>query len=146
MAAGEDQPQPIVADPALVLALVFNCAVHRSDLLQLLLADPRPAQPIEGAVAGGDPQPPARVLRDAVLRPALEGPCERVLGTLLGQVPVPGDTNEIGDNASPLFPERFADRLLRIAYTTQTGLTSTVPNSAAGFREANSSASSKSSH
>src|SRR5262249_57850881 len=100
--------------------------------LQLALAHPRPAQPVEGAVARGYLQPAAGVVRNAVARPPLQRLGERVLGALLGKVPIAGDADQMRDHPPPLPAEGVAYRLLCV-HVIQTGLTSTVPNSAAGF-------------
>src|SRR5262245_35614382 len=145
MATREDQAQAIILDPALVVLLFFVLAHRLADLLQFVLADARAAQAIEGAVACSHLQPAARVFRDALAGPPLQRSRERVLGAVLGEVPVAGDADQMRDHTPPFGAERVADRLLG-AHSTHRGLTSTVPNSAAGFRAANSSASSRSSH
>src|SRR5262249_34996218 len=145
VAAGEDQAQAVILDPALVVLVFFVFAHRLADLLQLVLADARAPEAVEGSVACGHLQPAAGVCRDAVAPPALQRPRERILGALLGEVPVARDADQVRDHPPPFGAEGVADRLLG-AHPTQTGLTSTVPNSLAGFRAANSSASSRSSH
>src|SRR5215470_17326585 len=112
MAAGEDQAEPVVVDPALVVVLGFVFAHRLTDLSQLVLADASAAEAIEGTVARGHLQPAARVVRDAVARPPLQRSRERVLGTLLRKVPIARDADQIRDHPPPLRAESVTDGLL----------------------------------
>ena len=117
VAAGEHQPQPVVGDPAVVgLHLERRTRIRlnrqRGDLAELGRPDRPAAQHVDGPVAGRRGQPGPRPPRNAVARPALQGRGERVLGALLGQVPVAGDPDERGHDPAPLLPERGVDRRL----------------------------------
>ena len=114
VAAGEHQPQPVVRNPAVVgLHLERRTRIRlnrqRGDLAELGRPDRPAAQHVDGPVAGRRGQPGPRPPRNAVTRPALQGRGERVLGALLGQVPVAGDPDERGHHPAPLFPERGVD-------------------------------------
>jgi hypothetical protein len=151
MAAREHQPETIIADAVLRSALTVRFPVtvaerRHGDLLELRTTGARPPHPIDGPVAGGGLQPAGRTDRNAIPWPALERLGERVLGTLLGQVPVAGDPDEMRDDASPLGPKRIVDRGPSRVQICQIGLTSIVPMLAAGFFDATSMASSKSLH
>src|ERR1019366_417564 len=129
MAAGEHQSQPVVADTALVVVVFvgrFADCCHRC-FLELGVADRVPAQTVICPIASGRLEPAARARRDPVARPALKGPGERILRTLLSQVPVAGDANQVRDYPPPLRTERLRDRSLRSRYISHTGLTSIVP-------------------
>ncbi len=82
---------------------------------QLALADPVPAEPVEGLAAGGGGQPAARVGGHAVARPVLDRLDERVLHGVLGQAEVPGPRGQRGPDPGRLLPvcalERFRGRL-----------------------------------
>ena len=68
MAAGEDQPQPLVGD--LVRRRLVRVAGQHGELAQLGRARRVAAQPVGRAVAGRRGEPGARAARDAVARPA----------------------------------------------------------------------------
>src|SRR5262249_46971307 len=69
-----------------------------------------------------------------------------VLGALLGEVPVAGHADEVGDDPAPVGPERLVDGGLRVAHISQIGRTSTAPTLTIGTLEATSTASSRSRH
>src|SRR2546426_7114752 len=144
MTAGEDQAQPVVGDTAVVAAQVA-WGLGRGRLLLLGRPGPGPAQLVEHPVAGRGGEPGAGIARDAVVTPTLQRPGEGVLGALLGQIPVPGQPDERGYDASPLGPEGAGDGRLRVCgYISQIGLTSIVPTLAPGILDATSMASSRS--
>src|SRR5262249_23002752 len=119
---------------------------HRvTDLSQLVLAHARSAQPVEGSVARSHLQPATGVVRDTVARPPLQRSGERILGALLRELPVTGDADQIGGDLPPFVAEGIRNGLFGV-HPAHTGLTSTVPTSAAAFSAAISSASSRSSH
>ncbi len=137
VAAGEDQPEAVVDDAALVGTPVVGTAsvvvvvgggpgaLVRPDVVRRHRDHPgrgRPrrvvAQPVDGPVAGGGREPGPRTAGDAVARPAFQGPGEGVLGALLGQVPVARRPDEGGDDTTPLLPERSGDRDSRPRPTT----------------------------
>ena len=73
--------------------------------------------------------------------------CQRegVLRALLGQVPVTGDPDEGGHDATPLVTKGTSDRGRHVCgYISQIGLTSIEPCSAPGIFDATSMASSRS--
>src|SRR5262249_38859337 len=99
---------------------------------RLGLSDRGASQAVERAVARGHLQPAAGVLRDPVARPPLQRSSECILGAFLREVPIAGDADQVRDDPPPLRAEGVAHRLFGV-HAPQTGLTSTVPNSAAGF-------------
>jgi hypothetical protein len=92
VAAGEDQPQPIVGKAALAPQAhgrLRSCGQEAAfDLDELLRVAAGAAQPVEGAVARGRRDPGPRVGRDPVARPCLQGGDEGVGDGLLGCVEV----------------------------------------------------------
>ena len=135
--AGEDQAQqlvvglpvgsPAVGAVALGLGVAMALAGRRGRAIgagrrvgdgeqgQLALAEPVPAEPVEGLAAGGGGQPAARVGGHAVARPVLDRLDERVLHRVLGQAEVPGPRGQRGPDPGRLLPvcalERFRGRL-----------------------------------
>jgi hypothetical protein len=109
VAAGEDQPEPVVHDPALVRGSggepAFVLVGEHGGLPQLRGLDLSAAQHVERAVARGRGEPGGRIARDPGGRPVLEGLRERVLHALLGQVPVAGQPDQPGHEAAPLLGE-----------------------------------------
>ncbi len=79
----------------------------------------------------------------AVATPSLEGARKRVLGALLGQVPVAGQRDQGRDDPAPLGREGLLERA-RGVYISQTGLTSIAPKLDAGTAAATAIASSRS--
>ena len=144
MTAREDQPQPVVRDPAVVNAW-FPRERQDRDLLQLGRARRGAAEPIERPVACRRGQPRTRIAGDAVARPAFQRPRDGILRTLLRDVPIAGQADQGRDDAAPLLTERPGDRGLDgLGYISQIGLTSTVPTRAPGILAAISMASSRS--
>src|SRR4051794_13857612 len=150
MAAGEDQPQPVVANAAVVVVVVgpvvwvLGQRRHR-DLLHLGALGRAAAQPVDRAVARRRREPRAGTARNAIARPALQRQCEGVLRTFLCEVPVAGHPDQGRENAPPFVAERVGDRRLDAGghSSSQSGLTSIVPNLAAGCLAATSIASSR---
>ena len=120
MAAGEDQPQPIVgdrhrrppSDPARWPRSSDSIAASRAERLGLLDQPLSPAEPIDGPVAGGRRDPRARVVRHAPRRPGLQRADERVLDGLLGEVEVAGHPDERRDRPALLLAEQAVDDLV----------------------------------
>ena len=120
MAAGEDQPQPVVGELAAAVTVVPTRgrpggaatarAGQRRHLVQLGRLGAAAAQPVQGAVTGHRGQPGAGPARDPVPRPAPHRLGERVLGTVLGEIPVTGRPDQGGHHPSPLLVERRGDR------------------------------------
>ena len=125
VAAGEDQPQPVVTDAALVAVARVDRAREHRHLLELGGPGRGAAQPVDGAVARGRREPRAGIARDAVARPAFEREGEGVLRALLGEVPVARHPDEGGDDLAPLVAECCRDGGLDVGdYISQIGLTS----------------------
>ena len=109
MAAGEDQPQPVVREPDSP-ASPGPASVVLDEQRQ------RPAQRRLAAGAGRGRgaarrgQPGAGLRRDAALRPGREGRGVRVLDALLGEVEVAGDAHRRGEHEGPLATVRVGHR------------------------------------
>ena len=134
MAAGEDQPEPVVLDDA---GRLVGCVVgdHEGRLV-LGVAVGLAADPVDGPVAGGRGQPAAGVGRYAVDRPLLDGGQERLAGRLLGDVDVAEAADQRGDDPAVLLAvdpldRGRADRVESIRTVTAgsawNGRTSTLP-------------------
>jgi hypothetical protein len=120
MAAGEDEPETVIADAAAVAAGLRQVPARQigasrlqpGRLAQLGGLVRAAAQHVDRAVTGGGGQPGAGTGGHAVALPRLQGAGERVLRALLGQVPVAGDRDQRGDDLAPLGLEGGADRRL----------------------------------
>lgn len=115
MAAGEDEPEPVVLDPAVfAVSTVDGCWFVRDRQPRRFPEFARSRggapDPVDGTVAGGGGEPCSGVLGHAVARPGAHGERECVLGAFLGQVPVAGDADEGGHDGAPLVAERLRDR------------------------------------
>lgn len=98
MAAGEDQPQQVVADIVVrealgVVALHVGSVQRQFDAEFILLARVQLAlaDVVDAAVPSRGHQPGGRVVRHALARPALQRGEEYVLRQFLGSVDVAGD-------------------------------------------------------
>jgi hypothetical protein len=108
MAAGEEQPQPVVRQRRLDGG--FGWTGHQSlELAELLLVAALAAKTVDRAVARRAHDPGAGVVREAVARPALERRHKRLLDRVLGEVEVAEDADQGGDRTSRLAPERALD-------------------------------------
>ena len=65
---------------------VVQCPAHLGELAGVGLL---PTHQVDGPVLGGGHEPGARIVRDARLRPPLQGHHQRVLGQLFGDAHVP---------------------------------------------------------
>src|SRR5664280_3133601 len=120
---------------------------HRRHLPELLLTFRGPTEPIDRSVGCRCRQPAARILWDAVSPPANNCQRERVLGALLGDIPVTGPPDQGRDDATPLLAKHLRDRGLNVGrHISQIGLTSIDPWRAPGIFDATSMASSRSLH
>ena len=100
MAAGEHELQALVRD--LAVARVGRHGLHRGHLPQPRRLGRRAAHPVDGPVTCRGGEPRERLIGHARLRPLLERPRERVLGALLGQVPVAaGEPDHGGHDPAP---------------------------------------------
>jgi len=145
VAAGEQQPQPIVADAALLTEWLLRLGEGHRNPLVLLALGRAPPQAIDGPVPSDGRDPGTRILRNSVTPPPFEGRAEGVLRALLGKVPVVGEADQGRDDPSPFGPEGLGDRRFdAVGYISQIGLTSIVPARAPGTLDAISIASSRS--
>jgi hypothetical protein len=138
VAAGEDQPQPLVAHRPLLDRLVAG--VQERGLGVPVVARGLAAEPAIAALRGRD-DPAGRARRHAGLRPALQRPRERVLNRLLGDVDVTEHAHEHGDRATVLLAEDTLDLLLHQSWNGRTSTGSVV---ASASRRPHSSAASRS--
>jgi hypothetical protein len=120
VAAGEDQPKPVVGHLVIGLRLLGvdllgpgGKSLQALEHLLLHLKRPLAPQPVDRLVAADPGDPGARVVRDAVCRPALERDDERLLDRLLGEVEVAEDPDQARDRPSRLVPEQAVDELIR---------------------------------
>jgi hypothetical protein len=113
VAAGEDQPEPVVWDAAVVCVVRVVGETRDRGLPELRFAGRGPAHRIDGSVSRGRPEPGGRAGGDPIARPPLQRFGEGVLGALLGQIPIAGHADQIGDDSSPLRAERLGHRRLR---------------------------------
>jgi hypothetical protein len=159
VAAGEDQPQPVVDDRALVIhrrLLVLGVQAHQlGKAVGAVGHRPVPAQAVDRPPPGGGGDPRPRVGRDAVAPPLRDGGLERVLHRVLGQLEVADLADQRGEDDRALLAERAGDGVrdrIRPAHTREnspagiTGRTSIVPQRAIGSSAACASASSRSAH
>jgi len=111
MAAGEDQPQPLVRELVGDIRLPAPTAqrLERLELAALGRERLLPADAVDRLVARDAGDPGAGVVGNAVARPALEGDYERLLDRLLGEVEVAEDPDERRDRPSRLEPEQAVD-------------------------------------
>jgi hypothetical protein len=117
MAAGEDQPQPVVLQELVVLVGgVGGLVVEPGRQLAKGGVEPGPPpQPVDGLEAAGRDQPGARVGRQAVARPLRQRRRERVLERLLGQVEVAEHPDQGGQDPARLGPVEALDLRSRAA-------------------------------
>ena len=148
MAAGEDEPEPVVREGVFFLVVALGLqGGELGDGLALLGHPAVPAEPVDGSVPGGHREPGAGIGRQPVAGPALQRDDERLLDGLLGEVEVAGEPDERRDRPSAFFAEQAVDDTLRRidAYSnSMTGRTSMDPPFAAGILAAHSMASSRS--
>ena len=111
MAAGENEPQPVVLHGPNLLGRVAieGLRAHHGRLAEQLPLSCRAAQTIDGAIPCSGRDPAAWVWRQAVDRPALKGDRERVLDSILGDVDVAEAPDESGDGSTGLLAEDPAD-------------------------------------
>ena len=131
MAAGEDQPEPIVRDGAVVDLVLLAQGHERLELAHLVLEPAGPPDPVDGLVPGRGRDPRAGVARQPALRPDLERDQERVLDGLLGEVEVAEDADERRDRPSRLLAEQAVDSLGRRGYRRASAAFECAPEPAA---------------
>jgi hypothetical protein len=111
VAAGEDQPEPVVGDAAHV-GLVSSERLERferAELCRLLTQDLCTPQSVDRAVARGRRDPRAGVVGDPAFGPHPHRLRERVLHRVLGQVEVAQDADHRRDRPALLGPEQAVD-------------------------------------
>jgi hypothetical protein len=135
VAAGEDQPEPVVGDRVGLHGILGPQRLEAGQGLAFLGQAAISAQPVDGPVPGGGGDPRPRPVGDALPGPPLHGHHEGVLDGLLGQVEVAEDADEGCDRPSLLLAEQAVDDLARVGlgngYSSpgigMTGRTSTDP-------------------
>jgi hypothetical protein len=111
VAAGEDEAKPVVLHWSHLLghAGIFVARREHPRLVEQFPSTRLAAQAIDGAVAGGDRDPAARIGRQAGARPLAEGDGEGVLHGVLGDVDVTEHADQGGDGSAVLRAEHPAD-------------------------------------
>ena len=111
VAAREDQPQPVVGDPAHVRLVSSERLerLHDAELRRLLTQRPLTPEPVDRAVARGRRDPRAGVVGDPALGPDPHGLCERLLHRVLGEVEISQDPDQGRDRSTLLAPEQAVD-------------------------------------
>ncbi len=131
VAAGEDQPQPLVGDVLGVdrRDLVARVGVGQVELRALGGTTPHP---VAGPVARHGGQPGERRVRHPVALPRDDRRGVRLLGALLGQVPVAAPADQARDEPPPALVEAEGDRVVGSGRHSQSGRSSITPPSATG--------------
>ena len=114
VAAREDQPKPVVLHGSHLpgrTRIVFLRQEHR-DLPEELTSTRLAPLTIDGQVAGGRRDPAARVRREAVARPLVQGDGERFLDRILGGVDVTEGSDEGRHRPPVLLAKNPADHRL----------------------------------
>src|SRR6266566_81565 len=112
MAAGEDQPEPVVVHGALLRRVPpgwLAAGVQQRGLGLAVLHGRLAAEPVDGAVPGRGDDPPGRTRRHPGLRPPPRGGRERVLYRLFRGIDVAGDADQYRDRAAVFLPEDLLD-------------------------------------
>nr|WP_246060289.1 hypothetical protein [Herbidospora galbida] len=119
MAAGEDQPEPVVRDLVVVGGRVHlgTAWVRLDEQGHLGAEDLVPAQQVERLAPGRLGQPGARFAGDAVAGPGVEGGEVGVLDAFLGEVEITGDARRRGEHEGPLVTVRVGDGLLGLVHS-----------------------------
>jgi hypothetical protein len=131
MTAGEHQAEAVVG--WVIIGLVGSALVRRPQRLQRLelgsLCGQRllAAQAVDRAVASDLGDPGARIVRNAVNRPALERDDERLLDRLLGGVEIAKDPDQGRDRPPRLMPEQTVDDLATTYEETSAAAGSPAP-------------------
>ena len=115
VAAGEHQPQAVVADAALIVGLLSSRVRHPGRLFELARLAGSTPQAVQRAVAGHRGDPGARVPRRARLAPRAKTLRERFLCTFLSQVPVAEHADQRRHDARPLLPVGLRDDRFQIS-------------------------------
>ena len=112
VAAGEDQPEPVVGHGLLTVGLLRVRRRRRARPAGAAwrAASCRGAATSSRLAPGGGGQPGAGLGRDAVAGPGVQRGDVGVLDALLGQVEVAGDAHRRGEHDRPLATVRVGDR------------------------------------
>ncbi len=110
VAAGEDQPQPVVAHGTDLGLVVRGARVEQRGLDVAVVARRLAPEAVDRAVAGRGHDPAARIRRDAGRGPAPRGDDECVLDRLFGDVDVAEEANQGRDDTAVLLAEDMLDR------------------------------------
>src|SRR5258708_2764651 len=108
MAAGEDQPEPVVWHCVLLGATRLVAGVQNRGLGLPVLAGSLPAETVNCPVTGRRDDPARRAWRHPVLRPPLNSCGERILDRLFGGVDIAEEADQHRHSTAVLLPE---DRL-----------------------------------
>jgi hypothetical protein len=111
VATGEDETKPVILHGLHLLGhgrIVVAGGEHRH-LAEQFPSARLAAQAVDGAVAGGRRDPPARVGRQTLARPLVQGDGEGLLHRILGDVDVTEDTDQGSHRSARLLPEDLAD-------------------------------------
>src|SRR6267143_1570322 len=116
MTAGKHHAQLVVLDlllegrrfPGTILPEPQTVDELRAEVAELIV----PPQKIDGPVAGHPHEPGGGIVGKAVNRPRLQGPAQRVLDHVLGQVEPsqPDHPGQIGDHLPRLAAEKMVDQ------------------------------------
>ena len=126
MAAGEDQPEPVVGNRLGVHHV--GTVVERAERglvgerVAARRGPPRAAQPVERAPPRRREKPGARAIRQAVGGPVAERVLEGLLDDLLRRVDVAHDAEDGGDDARVLDAEHLRHARTRIARRHRPGV------------------------
>jgi hypothetical protein len=108
VAAGEHEPQPVIAHGPLLFYLLVP-GMEQRGLGVLVRAGRLAPQPVDGPVAGGGDDPAGRAGRQSGLGPSPGGLRERVLDRVLGGVDIAEDAGQDGHRAAVLPAEDAFD-------------------------------------
>jgi hypothetical protein len=108
MAAGEDQLEPLVRECLLVHLLLHR--LGRLEQAGLHGEGAVAADPVDRPVARRRRQPRARVGGLARAGPGPGGDRERLLGSLLGEIEVAEEADQVGKDAPPLVSEDLLEQ------------------------------------
>jgi hypothetical protein len=109
VAAGEDQPQPVVGD-GVHLGVLAAGRLEQGQGGPALGQPALAAEPVDGLVAGGGDDPGPGPVGDARGRPALDGDQKGLLDRVLGEIEVAEDADEGGHGLPGLLPEHPLDQ------------------------------------
>jgi hypothetical protein len=110
MAAGEDQPQPVIADKARFGHREFLRPVqtlHRGQPFGAIRDRLVAASSVDCAPPGGHRDPRCWIVRDAIAPPGRQRGLERVLNGVLGDLEVADVPDQSRQDGGPLVPETF---------------------------------------